>query len=538
MDENNNFQNMGPDPNLLSGNPQPQADPYAQPQTDPYAQPQGDPYAQPQADPYAQPQGDPYAQQQANPYGQPQGDPYAQPQANPYGQPQGDPYAQQQASPYGQPQAQSGPAMEYNNQPSQDYGYQAGPAMNAQPPQPPKKKKTGLIIGIIAAAVLLIGGGIAAFFLFFNGSSDGKDGAEAVCKKFLNAYGDLDVNEMFECFPKEMSQGLVGSEFSGSKKELEQTLSFLKGMFEINDIKAESSELLSDSELQSVTDKFNKNNNCSVKFDKGAKVEMSFTMKVSFMGQSQEEDTDITFFCGYKDKKWYIIDANQDGSIDDITEEMTEATTEAIVDYEKPATETDLDNDDDDDDDEPFVSTAQSHTVDAPAGLSDKLEDMQFSFEGNIYKVPFPVADLPSDWGLIFELDDDEKNIAAGETSYSNGYKNDKYDNACSVYVSVKNNTTAEIPYEKGDVTSFTLSVAYCDDGAALPELILPKGITWGSTEDDIKAAYGDDYSVYDTSDGETRTITYSLNDYADTIALYIDHEDGLNYVYINHYEY
>ena len=543
MDENNNFQNMGPDPSLLSGNPQPQGNPYGQPQQpdpyaqpqqpDPYAQPQqADPYAQPQANPYGQPQGDPYAQpQQADPYAQPQANPYGQPQANPYGQPQGDPYGQSQADPY----AQSGPAMEYSNQPSQDFGYQPGPGAAAQAPQPPKKK-TGLIIGIIIAAVVLIGGGIAAFFLL-RGSSDGKDGAEKVCKKFLNAYGDLDVDEMYECFPEEMVAGIAGSDFSGSKKEVEQAMSFLKGMFEIDDIEIENSEFLSDSELSTAQDKFNKANNCNVKFEKGARVNSKFTMKISFLGQSQEEEQKMAFICAYKGKKWYIIDASEDGKIEDeITEE--EITTESEVDDGLDDMTEDDTEDDDSDESEAFVSTASSKVVDAPAGLSDKLEDLQFSFEGNIYSIPFPLADLPSDWHLIFDLDEDEKNIAAGESSYSNGYRNDKYDSSCSVYITVKNNTNAEIPYEQGEVTSFTLSIAYCEDGGQVPEVIFPKGITWGSTEEDIKNAYGDDYSVYDTSDGETRTITFSMNDYADTVSFYIDHEDGLNYVYLNHYEY
>ena len=42
---------------------------------------------------------------------------------------------------------------------------------------------------------LLIGGGIAAFFLL-RGDSDDIKGAEKVCEKFLDAYGDLDAKAM------------------------------------------------------------------------------------------------------------------------------------------------------------------------------------------------------------------------------------------------------------------------------------------------------------------------------------------------------
>lgn len=527
MDENNNFSNMGPDPSILSGNPQ---------------QPQGNPYGQPQGDPYAQPQGDPYAQQTNgfNQYSQPQ-----QPDMNQYGQqPQGDPYAQQpQGNQFSQ---QPQPAMEFNSQPQQDFGYQQPAAqMGGQPPVPPKKKKTGLIIGIIVAAIVLIGGGIAAYFLFFNKASDGLDGAEKVCKEFLEAYGELDVDKMFENIPKEATKGIGMSDLSGDRKQVEQTLEFLKGLFEIDDIKVEDSEILEGSDFDSYVDKFNTDNNCSLSFDKGAKVKMSCVIKVSFFGQSEEEEQELTFICGYKDKKWYIIDADEGKSDNDLDEITTEATTDdADMDDLDDSTEADIDDDDmdddvDDEEGEPFVSTAPSKTVEAPAEVGDKLEDLKFSFDGKVYQIPFAISELPSDWKMIFELDEDEKNIAAGETSYSNGYRNDKYDNSCSLYVSVSNDTDKEIPYEEGKVTSFSFNIAYCDSDN-YPELILPKGITWGSNEDDIKAAYGTDYSTYDSTDGDYRILTFSLSGegYYDTITFYVDHEDGLNNFSMSHSEY
>ena len=183
--------------------------------------------------------------------------------------------------------------------------------------------------------------------------------------------------------------------------------------------------------------------------------------------------------------------------------------------------------------------TAPSKTVEAPAEVGDKLEDLKFSFDGKVYQIPFAISELPSDWKMNFELDEDEKNIAAGETSYSNGYRNDKYDNSCSLYVSVSNDTDKEIPYEEGKVTSFSFNIAYCDSDN-YPELILPKGITWGSNEDDIKAAYGTDYSTYDSTDGDYRILTFSLSGegYYDTITFYVDHEDGLNNFSMSHSEY
>ena len=434
--------------------------------------------------------------------------------------------------------------MEFNSQPQQP---EFEPYPQTQQPggfqEPPKKKKTGLIIGIIIAAVVLIGGGIAAYFLFFrsgSGSSDIK-GAEAVCKEFLEAYSDLNVDKMFKCVPEEFTEGVGMGDLSGDKKEVEQTLEFLKGMFEIDDIKILESEMLSDSDLSSVTDKVNSRNNTNLTFDKGAKVKASFVVKVSLFGQSQEEESEITFTCGYRNKRWYIIDSSDNGSNDDYeeitTEEITEVeTTESDSDNDLDDS-TEADQDDDDDEEVPFTSTAPSKVVEAPAGMSENLEDMELSFDGKVLKVPFALSEFPSDWKLVFELDEDEKTIAAGETSYSRGYRNEKYDSACNAYLNVKNETDKDIPYEEGSVIGVTISIAY-NNGGEIPEVILPKGITWGSNEDDIKAAYGDDYSVYDTSDGDTRTLTFNMNDYKDTISLYIDKEDGLNYIYINHYEY
>ena len=531
MDENNNFPNMGPDPNLLSGN-QPQ-DPYAGQPQDPYAGQPQDPYAGQPQDPYAGQQQESYSGQSQNPYGQQQ-ESYSGQSQNPYGQQQ-ESYSGQSQNPYGQPQAPQNPygqpAMQFNDGAQQ--GAQPGAQMGFTPPpitpEVVKKKKKGLIIGIIIAAVVLIGGGIAAFFLL-RGDSDDIKGAEKVCEKFLDAYGDLDAKAMFDCFPEGTIKGTGMDELGTSEKEAETYLNMLKGMFSIDNIKVVSSEELSDSDLSDYIDDYNDENGKSISADKGARVEMSCDIKVSAFGMEETDTSEMTFICAYIKGKWYIIDADEDddeAEIDDGMDDWDENTTEAQIDDDS---DDDLDNDNDDHD-----SDVPSKLADVPNGLSDNLSDLSFYFDGNIYTIPFDYSEFDTNtWKMSYDLDEDDKVLGSGESAYSIGFSSDKYDQYLSFYITVSNYTNADVDFEKGVVSSFNVAIDYTSGD--VPEMIMPKGITWGSNKADIENAYGEPNSTYDSSSLDYETMTYSVNDF-DSITFRVSDDKGLCGVDIYHYQ-
>lgn len=135
--------------------------------------------------------------------------------------------------------------------------------------------------------------------------------------------------------------------------------------------------------------------------------------------------------------------------------------------------------------------TAAEQTGDAGADLiGKKWQDMAFSMDGKVYQIPFAYAGIKDQW--TFNLSD---------YGYDKGYvlnpgdkvtgtiqlKNSKYSAArCTVGFT---NTGKEVKdILDTDIWSFTMDISSADQ---YPEVELPGGITWGSTEDDIIKAYG-----------------------------------------------
>ena len=519
MDENN-MNPMGPDPNLFSGQPQ-------QPQFD-QAQPQ-----QPQFN-QAQPQQPGFQPQQ------PQFD-QAQPQQpqQPGFQPQGQPGVQQPG----------GPGMVYQDpaygQPPQQPG---GPGMG-QPgaPQPPKKGNVGLIIGIIAAVVVLIGVLVGVLI-----SSRNINGAKDVSLKFVESIGNLDFQSALECVPEELRDNEDFGFVNGDDEEMQQTIDLLKGFgFSIDDVEITSAERLDKKDIKEKNADFNTENGTNVKFKNAAKVDVTGIVSMSFLGQEKSEDLDFSFICAKIKGKWYIVDVDDHGEgILDGEEELEEEEEEAEAaeaeaeeqdTEEEDATEASEDAEDVSQDDEESSdgedissiedvldkSTAESHVVDVPDGVSDDPADLTFSFEGDVYTITFPVADLGSDWVCeesYFYKEDEE--LDAGDTASTYNYDNSKYDDYFYLYIGTCNTTEDTIAYKDSDVRSIDADIAYCDEDN-YPEMILSKGITWHSSLQDIYDAYGEPSSLYEGYDGEYIYLYYYF-DHSDELCLTVDYEDGV----------
>ncbi len=137
------------------------------------------------------------------------------------------------------------------------------------------------------------------------------------------------------------------------------------------------------------------------------------------------------------------------------------------------------------------ASEAEEQTGDADANLSGKKwQDMAFSMDGKVYQIPFAYAGIKDQW--TFNLSD---------YGYGKGYvlnpgdkvtgtiqlKNSKY-SAVRCMVGFTNTGKEVKDILDTEIWSFTMDISSADQ---YPEVELPGGITWGSTEDDIIKACG-----------------------------------------------
>ena len=587
MSENNINNPMGPDPNMYGGQPQqgygqqPQGG-YGQPQQPGYGQqPQGG-YGQPQQPGYGQqPQQPGYGQQPQGGYGQqpqqpgygqqpqqpgygqqPQGG-YGQPQQPGYGQPQQSGYGQQSQSGYGQ-QSQSGygqpqPGMTYNDPlPEQDTNSWGQGTDTTKSAPSGGGNKTGLIIGIIAGAVVIIGGIIAAILLLGGGNING---AKEVCNKYMDSFSDLDFEGMMSCVPPEASAGNV-VEMLGDE-DAEESIELLKSFnFEIKDVEITNAEKIDKKTLQ---EDFNKENNCDVKLKNAAQVDMTGNMSMSFFGEESSDTFEITFYCGKIGSKWYILDAednmdevmeeeeSSDDEDDDDADSKDEDKTEEATsdDAEKDTEEADNNDDDDDGDDvdEDEISsitevldknTAPSLIAETPSELSDDVNNLDFMFEGKHYQLLFPLSDLDSSWVCdesYFYKDDDD--LDPGDTSSSYNYDNDNYDDWFYLYIGTCNDTDSNLAYKDTKVRYFSAEIDWVDTDS-YPEMILPKGITWHSSLQDVYDAYGEPKYIYKNWDDSGVYLYYYLNEdggwSSDQLTLTVDFEKGVTSIALDNW--
>ncbi|MDD6716730.1 MAG: hypothetical protein PUF49_10215 [Firmicutes bacterium] len=137
------------------------------------------------------------------------------------------------------------------------------------------------------------------------------------------------------------------------------------------------------------------------------------------------------------------------------------------------------------------AEASAEQTGDAGEDLSGKKwQDMVFSMDGKVYQIPFAYAGIKDRW--TFNLSD---------YGYDKGYvlnpgdkvtgtiqlKNSKY-SAVRCTAGFMNTGTEVKDILDTDIWSFTMDISSADQ---YPEVELPGGITWGSTEDDIIKAYG-----------------------------------------------
>ena len=175
--------------------------------------------------------------------------------------------------------------------------------------------------------------------------------------------------------------------------------------------------------------------------------------------------------------------------------------------------------------------------VDIPSGLSDDIMSREFYFAGKILSLPFLYNEISdeysynlSDYGY-----DDDYELAPGDTIPGTiALYNDSIDKNADIWIGFINDTDEKRVISECKINTLYIDTSYTDSGD-LPELILPGGITWGSTAEDITKAYGNpSVDVYRVDDlGYTR-YTYNSSDYTYYIDLDVYDDKGLCTVNIN----
>ncbi|MDR2197329.1 MAG: hypothetical protein LBO07_05125 [Coriobacteriales bacterium] len=167
-------------------------------------------------------------------------------------------------------------------------------------------------------------------------------------------------------------------------------------------------------------------------------------------------------------------------------------------------------------DEEPVAETPGSSKAETPAPpsssgeLSDDLYSYALQLDGVVYTLPTPYAEFKANGWL---LEDDILSQTLEPSQYSLGIiaKNGGH----LVMLSFVNNSTDVVRLEDADVGRVSLDELNAEAGT---ELLLPGGITFGASHEDIIAAYGEPSDVQEGS--LIRSLTYSTDGYSEVVFL------------------
>ncbi|WP_130837323.1 DUF6612 family protein [Lachnoclostridium sp. Marseille-P6806] len=181
------------------------------------------------------------------------------------------------------------------------------------------------------------------------------------------------------------------------------------------------------------------------------------------------------------------------------------------------------------------VSAAGQSAEDADLGDA-KWQDMVLSMDGQIYQLPFPYSKLRDSWS--FDLAD---------YGYADGYvlnpgdkvtgtitlDNDRYDKV-RFNIGFMNTGDKVQDILDTDVWSFTMDISSADK---YPEVMLPDGITWGSTSEDILKAYGEPEEEPFVSKELGYTVYNWFDDFTYKLKLTVYDDGGLKAISLENYE-
>ena len=508
---------------------QPQSGVYSNQPAGSYDQPQNGAYNDQPAGSYDQPQNGAYSNQPAGSYDQPQSGAYNDQPEGSYDQPQNGVYNQNQAGAYSRPQGNPYDNMQNGGfEQPQNGGFD--PQMNGaesgmnQYMQAPKKSNKALIITLaIVISVLVIAVCVIVGIVVVK-TVGKKDAAEKAVHSVKTAedqvifdYEDLKITAELGDFDSQAYSVPVEIE-NNTGKDLTITTADDGGSFyeDVDDGDTVSSIMYLNSEKGKDEIEISLWI-CDENFDISVETTpVKFTdLKKTPKAKECEVDEDSSEGAEYLSKDVDIPDKDED---DDKKDDSASTNSESQQPSENSQTS-----------EQNTQQTAPSTTA---VNSQTDWKSMNVVIDGRELTLPFDYSKISD----IFTI-----NLA--DYGYENGYvlnSGDKtygtidldstlYD--CAFQVGFENTGASQCDILNSQIWSFECDIDRYDC-TTYPNIVLPGGITWGATADQITAAYGTDPADLESTYGNLDTDGYIVynyyNDYKYKMRLHVDKEKGL----------
>ena len=147
----------------------------------------------------------------------------------------------------------------------------------------------------------------------------------------------------------------------------------------------------------------------------------------------------------------------------------------------------------------------------APASMGDDFDSATFTLDGVVYKLPCPAGEfVKNGWTIT-----DSEEVPAGRENYGGEMEKDGVKLQVNYYNYAEYQTTGE----NCAVSQIELSMYGAND--PVPNLQLPKGISFGMKLADLETALSGSSVKFDKSDGSSSSVSYSYGDYDKGVEAY-----------------
>ena len=388
-------------------------------------------------------------------------------------------------------------------EPSEEYQpqYFSTPVYNLEPeferqqmmPEPPKKHNKGKIIFIISAIIFVLAGITGALiFMLSNKEQGGAGSLETICYSYVDAFNKTNASGLKDYISKDVSDkdSFVKQvdNYSTEHKKLIKELDKSKTEVTIGDSYSKTDRI-------DILERYDYDKN------KSDDVRDAF-LSVKYTDQNDIENSgtySCVITCMKVSNKWFILE------IKDID----------IKPYEKTG------------------------AVDIPSGLSDDIMSREFYFAGKTLSLPFLYNEISdeysynlSDYGY-----DDDYELAAGDfVPGTIALYNDDIDHDVDIWIGFVNDSDEKKVISDCKINSIHIDTTYANSNN-LPDFILPGGITWGCTYEDIEKAYGKPSGEsYRADDLGYTKYSYQTDDFSYYVELFVYDNKGLSIINVNTY--
>lgn len=178
----------------------------------------------------------------------------------------------------------------------------------------------------------------------------------------------------------------------------------------------------------------------------------------------------------------------------------------------------------------------------ADGELSDDWTDMQFMLDGKLYELPTAYHELEAD-GWNFDLADygytDGYVMNPGDKTYNTiELSNPAYDEKLTVWVGFINTEDKIQDILDCDIWAFQMDTCVGSRQVEnYPDMEIAKGIGFGSTREEVDAAFGACEDIYEADSGMNYVVYNYEVDYDKYLKLTIDGEKGVTAIDISSYE-